>query len=382
MPKPLPKYCHHKASGRAYIFVNGKRIYLGPHGSEESHRAYAAELAKWQTAQSDPPKTLTVGQLTVLYYGHAQRHYVKDGKPTSKIHVVRLAIRAVNQECRHLPAAEFSPRKFKAVRDQLIESARYVRTTVNDLMGIIRRMVKWAVSEELLKPEQLTALQAVTDLQAGRCDAKESEAVQPVALTDVEAVVPLIAHPLQGAVAFQLATAARPNEALQLRLGDLDRSGKVWIYRPGSHKTQHRGKHRLILCGPRAQAVILEHAESADPASFVFAVPGSDGRKAYRRDNYALAIRRACQRAFNMPKQLRKLKHDSAQELKDRAKKWCKENVWTPNQLRHTAATEIRKATGKVELSKTILGHSELKTTEIYAERDLAEAVEIMVKIG
>jgi integrase len=55
--------------------------------------------------------------------------------------------------------------------------------------------------------------------------------------------------------------------------------------------------------------------------------------------------------------------------------------VWLPNQLRHTAGTEVRREFG-VEAAQVILGHSHLNVTEVYAERDLKKAAEIMRQIG
>jgi integrase len=49
--------------------------------------------------------------------------------------------------------------------------------------------------------------------------------------------------------------------------------------------------------------------------------------------------------------------------------------------LRHTAATVIRAKYG-VEAAKVILGHTKVETTQIYAERDLEKAQEIMAEIG
>ena len=54
---------------------------------------------------------------------------------------------------------------------------------------------------------------------------------------------------------------------------------------------------------------------------------------------------------------------------------------WAPNQLRHSAATEIRRQFG-LEAAQVALGHSQADVTQIYAERDLTLAVEIMRKIG
>ena len=41
MPKRLPKYCHHKPTGRAFVRIAGQMRYLGPFNSPESHRKYA-----------------------------------------------------------------------------------------------------------------------------------------------------------------------------------------------------------------------------------------------------------------------------------------------------------------------------------------------------
>ena len=54
---------------------------------------------------------------------------------------------------------------------------------------------------------------------------------------------------------------------------------------------------------------------------------------------------------------------------------------WTPNQLRHSAATEIRKHFG-LEAAQVTLGHSEANVTQIYAERDMTLATEVMRKLG
>jgi integrase len=75
----------------------------------------------------------------------------------------------------------------------------------------------------------------------------------------------------------------------------------------------------------------------------------------YNRRSYRVAIVRACQKA-GVP-------------------------AWSPLQLRHTAATAIRAKYG-VEAAKVILGHTKIETTQIYAERDLNKAEQIMAEIG
>jgi site-specific recombinase XerC len=54
---------------------------------------------------------------------------------------------------------------------------------------------------------------------------------------------------------------------------------------------------------------------------------------------------------------------------------------WSPNRLRHSAATAIRKLFG-LEAAQVTLGHAQADVTQVYAERDLSLAVEVMRKIG
>jgi integrase len=54
---------------------------------------------------------------------------------------------------------------------------------------------------------------------------------------------------------------------------------------------------------------------------------------------------------------------------------------WHPHQLRHTAATRLRKQYG-IEMARVILGHSSIEVSELYAEIDLEAAKEVMSQSG
>jgi integrase len=60
---------------------------------------------------------------------------------------------------------------------------------------------------------------------------------------------------------------------------------------------------------------------------------------------------------------------------------WRAAHSWTPHQLRHAAATAIRKQYG-IEISRIILGHSTAFTTEVYAEADRDQAQVVVATIG
>jgi site-specific recombinase XerD len=58
-----------------------------------------------------------------------------------------------------------------------------------------------------------------------------------------------------------------------------------------------------------------------------------------------------------------------------------KSHRWHPHQLRHNAATELRKGFG-LEAARIILGHHSSAVTEIYAEEDRQKAVDAIMRVG
>ena len=62
---------------------------------------------------------------------------------------------------------------------------------------------------------------------------------------------------------------------------------------------------------------------------------------------------------------------------KEHRERWC----WHPHQLRHNYATMIRKRFG-IEEASNMLDHSSVKMTEVYAERDREQALEIARAVG
>jgi integrase len=112
-------------------------------------------------------------------------------------------------------------------------------------------------------------------------------------------------------------------------------------------------------------------------------------------DAYRRAIAYACEKAFEMPAGLRPAvlcRQDATEEertahAKREAEKreqrnaWHAAHSWHPHQLRHNAATRLRKEYG-LEAAQVILGHKTLEVTEIYAEKNVAAAMRIMAEVG
>lgn len=63
---------------------------------------------------------------------------------------------------------EFGPLALKAVRQHMIEVEDLCRQVTNSRVNRIKRIIKWAVSEELAPPGAYEALRAVSGLRYGR----------------------------------------------------------------------------------------------------------------------------------------------------------------------------------------------------------------------
>ena len=405
-PAPrVPSYRRHKPTGQAVVTLNGHDIYLGKYGAKASRAEYDRLTGEWLAAGRclpRPESDLTVAELAQRYWQFAKGYYRKDGQPTGHVQAIRQALRPLRETYAFTLAADFGPLALRAVQQKLV-GAGNARSYVNHLCAIVKRAFKWAVSQELLPEPVYRALATVPGLKQGRTEAREPERVPPVVESVVEATLPHLPPAVADMVRIQRLTGCRPGEVCAMRPCDLDRSGDVWIYRPASHKTQHHGRERLIFIGPKAQAILLPYL-LRDAESYCFSPRESRHKQC--------AEMRAKRKTKVQPSQLNRCKRHPKREPGDRYVKdaYCRaihraidqanakrqseaeeqgrkiddnDNLshWHPNQLRHAAATEIRRQFG-LEAAQTVLGHAKADVTQVYAERDWSLAAEIMRKIG
>lgn len=385
MPKRPPKYTHHKPTGQARVRINGKSHYLGLFDSPESHKRYDALIAKWLGGTFDADmETLTISRLAILFVDHARQYYRKDGEETSEVHSIQTALRPLVAKCGREKVSQFGPKRLKAVRDAMI-ALKWTRTGINAAVRRITRMLRWAVENELAEPSVYEGCKAVTGLRRGRSEARESAPVKPVPLADVDAVKPYLSAELWAMIQLQLVTGMRPGEACIMRLADIDRSADVWAYKPKSHKTQHHGRERIVFLGPKAQ-VLIQPFLTADRERYLFSPQNAEAdRNAARRENRQSPMTPS--QAARQPKEdpIRTAgecyHRQSYTKAIARACKLAKVNLWSPNRLRHNAATELRKEFG-LEAARTVLGHTEADTTLFYAEVDWDTARRVIGAVG
>ncbi|XAL98890.1 tyrosine-type recombinase/integrase [Phycisphaeraceae bacterium D3-23] len=307
-------------------------------------------------AVRNPNRTgLTVEALADQYQAHADTYYRRpDGKPTREATNIKHALGHATSVCGDLLATEFTPVKFREVRQAMIDR-KLARRTINQRMTKIRRAFKWGVSHELVSANIWHALEAVEALKYGRTVAKETKAVKGAPVAHIEKVRPEVSAPVRAMIDLQLLTGMRPGEVRIMRGCDLDMNGASWRYLPEHHKTEHHGNERCIVLGPQAIAIVrpfLVH----DLGRYLFRSTHHAATKpCYTRDSYYRAIARACTRA-GVPR-------------------------WSPGQLRHNFGTRMRKAYN-LETAQVLLGHAKLETTQVYADRNLSQIREIMEAVG
>ena len=384
----IPSYRKHRPSGQAVVTIGGRDFYLGPHGTKASRLEYDRLITEWLAAGRSsffgaPEGSVAIVEIAADYVRFCKSYYGNNGE--SELSRVVAMLKPLKAMYGKSPAVEFGPIHLKAVRERLIASG-HVRTNINAMVSRLVRMFRWAAAEGRIPASVPQNLAIVPGLRRGKSDAKESAPVLPVDDSTVDATLPHLPEVVADMVRFQRATGCRPAEVCALRPCDVDRSGDVWKYRPAQHKTAHHGKERTIFIGPKAQAVLLRYLVR-DPEAFCFRPcdsetkrrqqlhslrttplscgnrPGTNKRRKPKRTpgdryvtcSYAAAVRRGCDKASV-----------------DR---------WSPNRLRHTAATEIRREFG-LEAAQVILGHAAVGVTQVYAERDMAKGADVARRIG
>ncbi len=401
-----PSYRRHKGSGQAVVTIGRRDIYLGKYGSKESKLAYKRLMLELLANDGELPVPksgdVLVSDVAVAYKRHAKRYYVRDGKPTETYDNVAAIMQRLGESVYGgVLAVEFGPLALKAVRQEMIDRGQS-RRYVNDQIEVIKRAFRWAASEQIIAVAVHDALRTVEGLRVGRSKAKETAPVQPVEDAVVDATIPFLPPIVDDMVRLLRLLGCRPTELCTMRPGNVDRSADVWAYRPERHKTELLNRKRVIFIGPKAQAILAPYLLRASDA-FCFSPADSDAKRRAllhekRKTPLSYGNRPGTNRArrpkckpgdcYTHESLNRAIKRasDKADQAACVAHPETAEGVrlvpqWFPYQLRHTAATELRKRFG-LEAAQVVLGHTRADVTQVYAERDATKAVEAMRAIG
>lgn len=423
MPRPIkpPSYLRHTKNGVAYARtlytdIDGRRVErgLGLYGTQKSYSLHRQIVAEWEARRgavaagviAPPGAVRTIADLVEMFIAFAERHYRQPtGEHTSEFGSYSLTVQPLLRLYSDKPVAEFGPVALKTVRQAMISGSWltteehkkrtprqrcWSRKVVNQRINRIRHVFKWAASEELLPTALYEALRTVQGLQVGRTIATEYPDVAPIADDIVEKTLPHLHATARAMVQLQRFTGIRPGELVIMRPCDIDMDGimvddiRVWVYRPGHHKTAWRGHSKAAVIGPRAQEILRPFLNR--PADAYCFSP----REAMAARHAERSRRRESKRYGAAATELGK--HEQAmwgnryticsygQVIRVACVKHGIE-VWSPNELRHSMGTQTGAEFG-LDAARTVLGHKDPKITTLYAARDLREAARVVAAIG
>lgn len=405
--KTIPQYGLHKPSGQARVIVDGKHLYLGPYGSEESRQAYARILSRHlQDDASQPPHdsgaipALLIAELLVKYLQHAERYYSVNGVVSGELRNIKHAIVPLRLLFALTMVNRFGPKALARVQQHMVKVQGLCRKQVNARINRIRRIFRWAVGEELAPSGLYEALRCVPSLRYGRCDATEHPPVRPVADEVIEATLAFLSPPVRAMVQVQRLTGARPSSICLMRSCDIERSGPVWFYRPQTHKTRYLDRELVIAIGPRAQEILRPFLDR-QPNAYLFSPKESlswhhEQQRANRKERktpvYPCERRRLQEkrrRARSKPKMqqvadcFNRVSYHQAihQAIRRGRQAGAQIPSWFPSQLRHARGTEVREKFG-LDAAQATLGQARVEVTQIYAMRNSRLATEVALQTG
>lgn len=355
----IPSYRLHKPSGRAVVSVARKDHYLGKYGSVESLEAYGQLIAKLSTGapltlQNTPTVAgYTVNEVILAFLQHAQSYYVKNNKLTAEYDCFRSALRPLSSLYGTTQAGGltgFNASKLSAVRDKMVDLG-WSRTYINKSVSRLRHVFRFGNRHNMLGTivegaAVITSLEDLEPLAKGRCGAVELPKRTSVPLEYINAIREKVNQRTKDMIDLCLLTGCRPGELVSLTTRMIDVShGDVWSAVLDDHKMVHHDKIRVIAFGPKAKLILRKYLRTNLDAR-LFPI---------RRDTFSKTL-----------------------------VYWCKKlglPTFTGHWLRHNCATNIREEIG-LDGAQIILGHSDQRTTQIYAHLRDDRAIEIARKLG
>jgi integrase len=397
----VPAYRLHKLSCQARVILDGRHIYLGPYGSDESREKYAKLITQPNdsTNESEKPaelhnglSDLSVNELILSYWQYAKVYYSKEGKHTKEFGRMREALQPLKQLFGHSPVNRFGPKALKTVRQFMIDKG-LSRGVVNRRVGRIKRMFKWAVVEELVPSSTFHGLQAVTGLCYGRTDARETEPIKPVPKEWVDAILPYVSPQVAAMVQIQWLTGMRPCELVAMRPCDIDMTSEIWVYEPYEHKNRWRSHSRKIPLGPKAQEILKPFLDRLPTACLFSPQEAEAWRHARQRKQRKTPMTpsQARRKPKAKPKRPRRDHYDTAtyEQAIDYGIAAANKHRngegqiphWFPLQIRHSRGTEVRHLYG-LDAAQVALGHARADVTQVYAEKNQELATQIAKEMG
>lgn len=363
-------------------------LAVSERGFEDRQTKSLAESIAWRMWENASRSTLvahdtcmTLEETCAAFLAWGATYYRRsDGTPTGELLNCEIALRVLRSRFGNRPIDDTTYDDVLRVREELLE-AGHNRTTINQRIGIIKRLFAWALENRHCAATTKSEVWAITALKKNRSIAPEAKPVGPVAHKEVKKTFPFLPANLQAMVRVQELCGARPSEMCTMRPKDIEQRNRgPWVYRPPRHKTEHKSLPRLICLGRRALEVLRPIMASTDPDERIFRPslaqherqnkptfkkphlpnPHVHPGEEWTSNNYAQAIRtavRVARKSLAKQKEAEDAKRlKEGKEIPEKEEKFTIAN-WSPNQLRHSCGTRVRRKFG-ADAARSVLGHS------------------------
>ena len=396
-----PKLCRRKNNDTAYTTFNGKRYYLGKWGADSTIAKYNAILADWRLSRKKPVNIVEDRnyRLEELLGAFMEDYLAKPVK--SDLNAYKLVIDALRLYFPYKLADDFRPtdletlRTYFSAKQERANGQTYYRsrTYINKLIGYVRSIFSWGVGKSIVRFETYQALRFVRPLRKGSTNVPETRKRTVVSDHDLKGVMEYLQPIYRDIIQLLRITGMRPKELCSLRIRDLDRSGDIWIYHPKNHKTEWKGKDRVIAFGERSQSVLKRHLTGRKPTEYIFSPKRVMTERwqiqAQNRKSKVSPYQQA-RAEWRKPKKYARFSPSlETNTIANRLREACKRalsdkkisRAWTLYELRHTAITEVRLKAG-VESAQHFAGHSTIATQDYYDHSATIAVIELAKKMG
>lgn len=277
----------HAASGQARIKIAGRHHYLGKHGSQESHKRYAALVQ--QHADGLTPVTsgtATVAEIVARFLVDAAKE-----KPKKEMNHCRVMAGVVAKSIGGRSVTTIVAATLGEARRAMIDagwSRNYIRAQINRA----KAMFRWAESQGLAPRGTWETLRTLAPIPKTVRATKPREGIE---LPAIQSVLPYLPAVVQAMVQVQFWAGMRPSEVCRMRLGDLEQDGDGWLYWLSEHKNDWRPgrKREAVVLGAEAMKAALPWIEAArvrGEGAYIFPTTRPTRSQCYTVEGYGRAL--------------------------------------------------------------------------------------------
>lgn len=292
----------------------------------------------------------------------------------------------------------FGPDELAVVKKKLKEfrytkgkvKKQYTRRGINDVLKWIGKIFKWGVGRRIVTQETLISLDEVKPYRMGDQGTVDRIKRRRVTEEEFQKVISCVNSVIGDMLTLIWHTGMRPYEICEMRPYDILRDDpECWIYIPGRdktpvgmHKTTGSERIKVVPLAGVCIDILSKRINDFDSKQVVFSPRDSirEFLETKKRD------RKTPLTCGNIPGSNRKKKtkfnigdqyNNNSLELA--CERGCfKAGVerFVPYDLRRTAATKTRAVLGK-GAARTLLGHTDESTTDIYLLDEVREAMKV-----